>query len=238
MPEYKKILLCACFVVFQFISVFSQTKKSNQTPEPSAPVNIFVKDSKGSPRNGELIIFEATNTKKKISGRTNAEGKLSIALPQGDEYSVKIKGMADSNRYSTLTIPVLSEGQSFTGAFGVNITYEPAVSFTLNNVHFDVGKATLRPDSYKELIELAEYMKWKPEQVIEIGGHTDDTGLEADNMRLSQQRADAVKKFLLSKGINKDRVQSKGYGPTKPVADNDTPEGKQKNRRTEVRLIN
>ena len=77
----------------------------------------------------------------------------------------------------------------------------------------------------------------KKGMVIEIGGHTDNTGKHAINMKLSQARANTVRNYLIKKGISPDRVKAKGYGDTQPVAPNDTEEGRKQNRRTEVNII-
>src|SRR5688572_11279669 len=98
---------------------------------------------------------------------------------------------------STLEIPALQPNQFFTSPFSVAIEFEPPKSFTLDNVEFDTGRPTLRPGSFKELNEIAEYMKLKPGENYEIAGHTDNVGKEADNQKLSQQRADAVKNYLV-----------------------------------------
>jgi len=87
------------------------------------------------------------------------------------------------------------------------------------------------------LNDLVEVMKLKPAMVIEIGGHTDNTGSKEINLKLSQGRADAVRNYLIQKGIPATRVTAKGYGDTQPVADNSTDEGRTKNRRTEVTVI-
>ena len=73
--------------------------------------------------------------------------------------------------------------------------------------------------------------------VVEIQGHTDNVGKEDDNLKLSQERADEVKKYLISKGIEESRVTAKGYGATMPIADNATEPGKSKNRRTSLKVI-
>ena len=73
--------------------------------------------------------------------------------------------------------------------------------------------------------------------VVEIQGHTDNVGKDEDNMKLSQDRADEVRKYLVSKGIETARVTSKGYGPSQPVADNTNDVGKAKNRRTSLKVI-
>jgi outer membrane protein OmpA-like peptidoglycan-associated protein len=87
------------------------------------------------------------------------------------------------------------------------------------------------------LNDLAEFMARKKNIKIEIAGHTDNVGDKDANQKLSQERAASVKAYLVKKGISTDRVIAKGYGDTQPMADNDTPEGKQKNRRTEIRVL-
>jgi outer membrane protein OmpA-like peptidoglycan-associated protein len=104
-------------------------------------------------------------------------------------------------------------------------------------VFFDSGKSTLKPESAKELNELVEYMGLKKTMVVEIAGHTDNAGNKDANQKLSEERANAVRDYLIKKGIAADRVIAKGYGDTQPIADNTTEAGKQKNRRTEVRTI-
>ncbi len=73
--------------------------------------------------------------------------------------------------------------------------------------------------------------------MIEVGGYTDNVGTDADNLKLSQARAESVRNYLVKKGIAGDRVQAKGYGSADPVASNDTPDGKQQNRRTEIHIL-
>ncbi len=107
----------------------------------------------------------------------------------------------------------------------------------LDYVQFETGVAALTPDSKYQLDDLVEDLQKYPKIRIEVGGHTDNTGDPAANKTLSQQRADAVKAYLINKGISADRLTAVGYGSGKPVDTNDTDEGRQKNRRTEFKII-
>jgi len=217
-------------------SVLAQKKSPASSTDP-ATVDILVKDGNGNPRKGEMIVLQSLSSNLRKTGRTDAHGRAVVSVADGYDYSVTVKALVDSNQYGLLQVPKLKEGETFNGNFSVEIVYEPAKSFTLNNVEYDVGKATLRKSSFEELNELVEYLKWKDNQRIEIGGHTDNTGTVAGNQKLSQQRAEAVRIYLLSKGIKPALVVAKGYGASVPIADNATAEGKQKNRRTEVKLL-
>ena len=107
----------------------------------------------------------------------------------------------------------------------------------LDYVQFETGSNALTADSKYQLSDLAEILKKYPQITIEIGGHTDNTGDAAQNKTLSQQRADIVKTYLVDQGIGAGRLTSVGYGSSKPVDTNDTDAGRQKNRRTEFRIL-
>ena len=111
-----------------------------------------------------------------------------------------------------------------------------AIDFA-NQILFETGKAILNPKSYVLLDSLVSIMKNNPDSYVTVHGHTDNTGNANLNMTLSQKRADAIKNYLLNKGIADNKVVTKGFGDTIPIADNKTPEGRAKNRRTEINLV-
>lgn len=102
---------------------------------------------------------------------------------------------------------------------------------------FDTGKASIKKESYETLIAIKNVINEYPSARFRIEGHTDSTGSLALNERLSKERAAAVKDYLIENGIEKSRLESEGYGPSKPVASNNTAAGRAQNRRTEVVLI-
>jgi len=102
-----------------------------------------------------------------------------------------------------------------------------------HGINFDVDKATIKPESMGTLNMIVQVLKDNPDVRFEIDGHTDNSGAAAHNLQLSQQRADAVKTQLVSMGVDASRLTTKGFGDTKPVADNNTFEGKANNRRVE-----
>ncbi|MEK9138355.1 MAG: OmpA family protein, partial [Bacteroidota bacterium] len=110
---------------------------------------------------------------------------------------------------------------------------EVGKAIVLEGIAFAAGKAEITAQS-ESILEIAyNTLAQNPEITVEIQGHTDNTGKKATNMKLSQARAEAVKAWLVKKGIAADRVTAKGYGPDKPAADNKTADGRQKNRRIE-----
>jgi len=136
-----------------------------------------------------------------------------------------------------IEISNIGPDEEYTEPFAVNVKFEIARSYKLDRVYFDFGKATLRPESFPELEELVDFMKNRETIRIEIAGHTDNVGKDTDNLKLSQQRAETIRNYVLKKGIQPARIIAKGYGATLPIADNSTEEGRQKNRRTEVKIL-
>jgi outer membrane protein OmpA-like peptidoglycan-associated protein len=107
---------------------------------------------------------------------------------------------------------------------------------TLGDVLFDTGQADLKPGAMTTVDRLAQFMADYPERSVRVEGHTDSAGSDATNQQLSERRAAAVRDALLARGVDASRVEAVGYGETRPVATNDTPAGRQQNRRIEVVL--
>ncbi len=114
---------------------------------------------------------------------------------------------------------------------------EGKATLVLQGVNFATGTARLTPASRPILDKAAELISANPTIKIEVDGHTDNVGRPANNLRLSQQRADAVRNYLISKGVSGDQLVAKGFGGTQPIADNKTARGRAANRRVELKKL-
>lgn len=191
------------------------------------------KTLKGVLSNIELIDL---TTKRPVSSvETNEEGYYVITLPVGRDYAFNV----NRKGYLFYSDNYLLSKEAPDSTYEKNIVLQPIevdASVTLNNIFFDVNKFDLKSESEIELDKIVELLKQNPGLKIEISGHTDNVGTPADNLTLSNNRAKAVVNYLISKGIAAQRLTFKGYGETQPVADNDTEEGRSKNRRTEMKV--
>ena len=117
------------------------------------------------------------------------------------------------------------------------IPIRKGAKLTLNNVFFDTDSDVLQPASHIELDRWVALLKAHPNLKVRVAGHTDNVGDKSYNLDLSKRRAHSVTAYLQSQGIASSRLQSVGYGMEHPVATNDTPSGRAKNRRTECEIV-
>jgi OOP family OmpA-OmpF porin len=120
---------------------------------------------------------------------------------------------------------------------GCAATAEQA-SVRLEGVTFELNSARLTPEATQTLRRVAEALRGEPNLRAQIAGHTDSSGEDAYNLRLSQERAESVLAYLVSQGIDASRLQARGYGETQPVSDNGTTAGRERNRRVEFNVLN
>lgn len=207
-------------------------------PAPVVVVKGRVFNAKSNePLGGVKIFYERLADGVEVGiARSESDGEYQIILPYGERYGY------------------LAEAEGFV-AIGANINLTQEEEFkeirqdlylvpvevgsrvTVNNIFFDFDKATLRNESYPELNRLLEFMNNYPNIRIHIQGHTDSVGDENYNQQLSERRADAVARFLRVNGINTDRLIVEGKGESDPIADNNSAEGRQQNRRVEFEII-
>lgn len=142
-------------------------------------------------------------------------------------------GEGSSVQVTTMRVGGMAQEMTAT-AEGMAAELGRAGRVAVYGIHFDTGKATLRPDSDAVLAEIAKLMKANPSWKLGVEGHTDDVGQKAGNQALSEQRAAAVVAWLAARGVDKARLSARGLGDTKPVAANTSEDGRAKNRRVEL----
>lgn len=211
---------------------------------PIAPVRVAVISGKvtdistGKPIEAQ-IIYEDLESGEELGIATSdpRTGDYKIVLPYGKRYAIRpeLQNSLGVSRSIDLTVP--GEYREITGQNLEAAPIRAGTAVTLYNVFFEFAKATLERESFLELDRMIGLLNKNPNMAIEVQGHTDNVGSDAANMRLSQQRADAVKDYFLSKGVSPDRVKSTGFGESKPVASNETTEGQARNRRVEFVIL-
>ncbi len=208
-------------------------------PEDMRPEQVFsisgkVTDEDGKPVAAIIHYYDKKTGEEIAKAVSNSQdGMYSTTLPYGIEYFISI----DMRGYLYVSDQLDLRPKKETSARRDYTLQKIKVGlkFELKNIYFDSGKSTLKYESKEELDKLFDIMS-RSAIVIELGGHTDNVGSEESNLKLSQDRVDAVKNYLVQKGIPKDRIKAVGYGETVPIADNNTDEGKAKNRRVEVKV--
>ena len=173
------------------------------------------------------------------TGDANADresGRYQIALPIGQEYGFR----AEAPGYIAVSEKIDLTQAKANEEFQRDLLLVPVkvgATIRLNNIFFDFAKSTLLPKSRTELDRLIGLLGQYPKMEIEIAGHTDNVGDDASNLALSEARAAAVKAYLVEHGVAAARLRSVGYGRSRPVATNETDEGRQLNRRVEFVIV-
>jgi OOP family OmpA-OmpF porin len=217
--------------------IFRARLPESMRPRPVVLVRGRVLDARTRQPLEATVVYEGLGNAQRGIARSNAAtGEYQIVLPAGARFGFR----GEAPRYYPENVNVdLSAVTAYAERTQdlLLVPLEVGSTVRLNNIFFDVGRATLRPESALELDRLAEYLRANPTVEVEIGGHTDDTGTDAANQTLSQGRARAVAEYLSGKGIAPRRVQSRGYGESAPTVPNDSDENRQQNRRVEFKVI-
>ncbi len=175
----------------------------------------------------------------KVTEKTTSDavtGQYTAVLPNGSQYGLFINKKDYFFKSLTFNFSEKNEADGKT----INILLDPIkkdVKTVLNNIFFDSGKAELRPESFTELNKLQLLLTQNPSLKVEISGHTDDVGKDAENQALSEKRALSVADYLIKKGVNTQNIKVKGYGKTKPIVPNTSEENRQINRRIEMSIL-
>lgn len=221
------------------------TESKIKPTKDEAAMKFFVVDrNKNAPVEGVVISLTSPDGKKFYTEETDSAGYAEVLVPVGKKYELVYLSLGRKD----IAARVVVEDEPNQN---IKLTLrhkgwlpkkkpaaaDPEPRFVLDGVEFDTAKSSIRPASFPRLDRVVEYMTHKKSSKIEISGHTDNVGRKAANKKLSRDRAQSVRQYLISKGIDGGRIQAVGHGDEKPIATNDTPEGRQKNRRIEAREL-
>lgn len=216
-PEIKLTLVD---LAGQSLKVTKQAKDGSFTYEnlPSDSICVFRLEGDPDKTIGVNEVRVIVNNASKRAIRSQADGLFRFDIPKPVGNGLKPVEVKD-------VVVVLTKEE------------QAVIKKAFDNLEFESGKDIIRSSSFTALDELAALMVKHPTWGLKISGHTDNVGKPAANMTLSKKRAEAVKKYLVSKGVPADHLRSEWFGQTRPIAPNTTPEGRQKNRRVEMLII-
>ena len=224
---------------FGRLDLYSFDLYQDVQPALTSYVKAIVTDAAtGNPLSAQFEVVDLSTGKVVLSNTTDKrKGEFLACLPAGRNYMLNV------NKESYLFYSdyfELKNANTRQNAFLLNIKLQqpkPGEKVVLRNIFFDVNKFDLKPESTPELTRLVALLKNQPTLKIEISGHTDSSGDKKANQLLSENRAKSVKDFLVQNGIQADRITYKGYGDARPVASNESEEGRAQNRRTEFTIL-
>jgi outer membrane protein OmpA-like peptidoglycan-associated protein len=218
--------------------IYSVTLPQSAKPQRVVTIKGQVKSTSGTPLNA-IIKWEDLETGKEI-GTLRSDPKTGdyiIVLNYGKNYGF----FAEKEGYISTSDNIDLREIPKDSIINIDIFLPPIyelkdqkISIIANNIFFDYNDFNLKRESYPELDRLISFMNKYPEVEIEVHGHTDNIGSSKFNMDLSMKRAKQVKEYLISNGCNPEKIMTKGHGFENPVADNDSDEGREKNRRVEI----
>ncbi len=190
----------------------------------------------GDPILGKMEFIDIDNSQIVATAVSADSGRYTVKFPEPKSYGVEIIAKDYLFYLDVVDMTLASTDDPMIRNFELE-KIQVGTKVVLENIYFETGKAVLKPESYTQLDQVIELLENNETLRMEISGHTDNTGSLRVNTKLSEERAKAVVDYLVANGIDKDRLEWKGYAYTQPVAPNDTPEGRAKNRRVEFEVL-
>lgn len=221
------------------LDIYSFDLPKDARPEDILVVKGEVRDEKGElVKDAQIEIKYMDSRKVELINVDNSDGRYAtvVKLKEGGDVILTVK--KEDHVFDSRSFSIADTIRS--GVASVDMTVqkiEVGKSYRVNDIKYDTKSAEITPASEFILEELITFLKENPSVKIRVDGHTDNVGGHADNLALSHSRAGNVVSYLKEKGIDGGRLSSKGFGPTAPVATNDTEEGRAQNRRTEFVII-
>ena len=184
----------------------------------------------------KMEFYEPSTGKRRALVVSDTTGSYTVSLPEPQAYAIEINASGYLYYLDILDYTSASGDEKLRQDFFLR-KVEVGTKVVLDHIYFETGKAILRPESEEALNQVLRFLENNPSMRLEISGHTDNTGSLRINQKLSRDRASSVVNYLVGKGIPQEMLESKGYADTQPVAENNTTEGRTKNRRVEFIVL-
>ncbi len=168
--------------------------------------------------------------------QSDQQGEYQMFMIKNAEYNIKVNAAGYNDLATKITVDRLNDGGEFERDFELNPAGTHEI-IKLDNLIFSTGKADISASSHEELDGLAKMMHDRSTITVQLEGHTDFAGNAQANLKLSQGRVEEVKKYLVKKGVKKDRILLKAFGGSQPITRDRTDDGRRRNRRVEVRVV-
>ena len=186
------------------------------------------------PIKAEIELVDLQTGRSYKSSQSDVDGNYMLCLPSDAEYALTVS--KKNYLFYSENIHLKQEGSILLKNFKLH-AIEVGEQVRLDNIFFELEAYKLKDASATELNKIIQFMESNPFLVVEIGGHTDNSGSKNYNLDLSEQRASSVKNALVQRGLNSERIQIKGYGMSEPLNSNSSEEERAINRRTELKII-
>ena len=195
-------------------------------------------DKTNEPVDARIIVEQLPEGKEVAVARTDPKtGEFKIILPAGKKYGFRAIALGFFEVNKNMDLTDIDEYTEIEDEVMRVSPIEVGSVVRLNNIFFEFAKATLKPESFPELDRTVKFLEENKTLELEIAGHTDNVGSDATNLKLSQARAQSVVDYLVLHGVPASRLIAKGYGESRPVAFNNTEEGRAMNRRVEFKVL-
>ena len=210
---------------------FKRTYALKEEAKKSSVIQVMRNYSNAIKSMGGTVIYDGAPQEAECADNNGLNMVVGKVVKEGNEMWVEVASLGGDDYYLTIVLKELMKQDVTASSMFEALNRDGHVALYIN---FDTGKAIIRDESKPIIDEIVQMMMSNPELKLNVEGHTDNVGTPAANKTLSEARAKSVVSALVSQGIAADRLSPAGYGQDKPIADNNTEEGKAKNRRVEL----
>ncbi len=210
---------------------FKRTYYLKEDAQKSSVIQIMRNYSNAVKSMGGTVIYEGMPQNAECADNNGLNMVVGKAVKDGNEMWVEVETLGGDDYYLTIIIKELMKQDVTASSMFEALNRDGHIALYIN---FDTGKSVIRDESKPIIEQIVQMMKSNPDLKVGVEGHTDNVGTPASNKTLSEARAKSVVSAIVGQGVSADRLSPAGYGQDKPIADNNTEEGRAKNRRVEL----